>query len=65
MEKIFMSGREARVYLGISASELSDALNSGSLPASRRGNRWRILKEDIDAYARRMVDEDTERRRNT
>lgn len=63
MEKLFMSGREAREYLGISASELTKALNNGTLPAARRGSRWRILKEDLDAFAKRMVDSDTERRR--
>ena len=63
MEKLFLSGREAREYIGISASELTKALNSGELPAAKRGNRWRILKEDLDAFARKMVDSDTERRR--
>lgn len=50
MEKITVSGREAREILGISAEDMKKLLDSGVIPAMRRGNRWHIPVKSLEEY---------------
>lgn len=64
LDKIILSGRQARTLLGISSAEMTRLLNDGEIPAFRRGNRWCVMTVDLEAYAQRMKQEDMERRNN-
>jgi excisionase family DNA binding protein len=44
----YLSPQQAADMLGLSLITIRRHLNSGKIPATKIGNRWRIKRDDID-----------------
>ena len=48
--KGLMTAQEVADYLGINEATVRRYLNRGKIKGYRLGNRWRIRREDVEAY---------------
>ena len=49
-DKGLMTAQEVADYLGISEATVRRYLNRGKIKGYRLGNRWRIKRDDVEAY---------------
>ena len=57
MEKVLLSIPEAAERLSLGRSKLYELMTAGELKAVRIGRAVRLPVEEVDAYARRLLDE--------
>lgn len=63
MEKLFYTPLEVAKLMGIRPETVYILIRSGEMPAMRVGSRFKILKEDFNAWVRSRIDSETQERK--